>query len=223
MHLIIISSPSGGGKSTICKKLMNEQSSPLFGNVEFSISVTTRPKRSHETNGKEYHFVSQTQFQEMVKAGEFLEWAEVFGNLYGTLKKNISQTKHTLFDIDHQGHSQINTSKLPSILSIFLLPPSIETLKQRLETRGDISPEVISRRITGANLEIASANHYDFIIVNQDIQKTFEMCVAAINETIFQKKTQISQNVLAITNKIKNVNNKDIDLYLKEALRVSKI
>ena len=223
MHLIIISSPSGGGKSTICKMLMQGENSPIFEKAEFSISVTTRQKRTHETNGKEYHFVTRQEFEEMIKNNEFLEWAEIFGNLYGTLKKNISKTKHTLFDIDFQGHKQIINSKLPNVLSIFLLPPSIETLKQRLETRGDISNEIICRRIAGANLEIASASSYDFIIVNQQIENTFQMCVDVINQAIFNKKTQNLQNILEITNKIKNIDCSNIDFYLKEALKVSNL
>lgn len=220
MHLIIISSPSGGGKSTICKKLMNDERSPIFGNAEFSISVTTRAKRSHETNKKEYHFVSREEFEKMLKNNEFLEWAEIFGNLYGTLKANISKTKHTLFDIDYQGHAQITATKMPNILSIFLLPPSIEELKQRLILRCDISPEIISKRIAGANTEITSANDYDFIITNNEVEKTFQMCIDAINHKVFNKITQNSQNLLEITKKIQNINNTNIDFYLKEALKL---
>jgi len=220
MHLIIISSPSGGGKSTICNKLMNNEQSSIFGSTEFSISVTTRQKRPHETNGKEYHFVSRQEFETMISQNDFLEWAEIFGNLYGTLKRNISETKHTLFDIDYQGHKQIVEKNMPNVLSIFLLPPSIETLNKRLALRGDISPEIIERRIAGANLEIASANDYDFIIVNQDIENTFQMCNAVIKQEIFHKNTEMSKNVLAITNKIKNINNTNIDFYLKEAVNL---
>lgn len=221
MYLIIISSPSGGGKSTICNMIMSNANSPLFGNVEFSISVTTRPKRAHETHGKEYYFVTKDDFKTMIKNGHFLEWAEIFGNMYGTLKNNISKEKHTLFDIDFQGHQQIISSRLPNIFSIFLLPPSLDVLQRRLELRGDISAEVITRRIAGAGTEISYAHEYSYILTNQKVENTFAMCAAIIDYTINGHTTKISQNVLEITKKIKNLNTDNINDYLKEALKIT--
>lgn len=221
MYLIIISSPSGGGKSTICNMIMQNDRSPLFGKVEFSTSVTTRSKRSHETNGKEYHFVTKNEFQAMVKDGDFLEWAEIFGNMYGTLKSSISLHKHTLFDIDFQGHQQITVSKLSNVFSIFLLPPSLETLQHRLELRGDVSLEMIKHRIAGAGIEISYAHEYSYIFTNNNIQNTFTMCTAIIDYIINARDTKISQNVLAITRQIRNLNNTNTNNYLKEALKIT--
>src|SRR5574343_1818414 len=122
--LIVISSPSGGGKSTMCKMLSTRLDSPLFEKVGFSISATTRKIRANEVNGIDYFFISQNEFEEKIRQNQFLEWANVFGNFYGTLKSQILQDKHTLFDIDYQGQIQIK-QQIPEAISIFLTPPSI--------------------------------------------------------------------------------------------------
>lgn len=187
--LIIISSPSGGGKTTICKKLLEEESSPIFGEAEFSISLTTRKKRGNEMNGKDYIFVSEEEFKEKIKNREFLEYAKVFDNFYGTLLSGLSKTKHTIFDIDFQGHHQIKEKV--SALSIFLLPPSIETLRSRVEKRGDITKEEIEKRIKMAPEEIEEANKYDYKITNESIEETFKEVCKIISMEITKLNNQI--------------------------------
>ena len=170
---IIVSSPSGGGKTTICKKLISDSSSPLFNKAKFSISATTRGVRAGEEHGKDYHFLSLGEFEEKIKNNEFLEHANVFGKLYGTLKSEISQEKHTIFDIDVEGHKQIKAQDI-ECLSIFLLPPSMDILKQRVKARGDLQLEEMEKRLKQAEMEIKEAKNYDFVIINQDLNQTFK-------------------------------------------------
>lgn len=185
--LIIISSPSGGGKTTISKKLLQDSSSPIFGKARFSISVTTRQKRGEEIDGKDYFFVSDEEFHNMVERGEFLEYATIFGHMYGTPRKGISQEMHTIFDIDFQGYNQVK-EKI-DVVSIFLLPPSLESLKERIKNRGDIDTVEINRRIGNASTEIEQAKNYDYIILNNDIQKAFEEICSIIQAEIIKKNT----------------------------------
>jgi guanylate kinase len=173
--LIVISSPSGGGKTTICKRLINDPTSPVFGNSRFSISATTRKIRGSEVDGVDYYFFTKEEFEEKIKRGEFLEYANVYGNFYGTLTSEMNTEKHVLFDIDVEGHSQIKQKM--EALSIFLLPPSIEVLNQRLNLRGDLSREDLEKRLEEAKNEIACADKYDYKIVNENLDKTFaEVC-----------------------------------------------
>jgi guanylate kinase len=169
--LIVISSPSGGGKTTICKMLINDPSSPIFGNSRFSISATTRKIRGNEVDGVDYHFLTKQQFEEKIAKEEFLEYANVYGNFYGTLLTEAKSEKHTLFDIDVKGNAQIKQKA--DALSIFLLPPSIETLKQRLKLRGDLTEEDLKNRLEEAKIEIARAGEYDFQIINENLDDTF--------------------------------------------------
>lgn len=183
--LIIISSPSGGGKTTICKKLLSDNSSPLFEKAQFSISATTRKARGNEANGVDYIFLSREEFEVKIKANEFLEHANVFGNLYGSLKSEISKTKHTIFDVDVAGHNQIKAQT--EALSIFLLPPSLDVLKQRVASRGDLKPEEIETRISTAPSEIMESCKYDYIIINNDINQTFQAVCGIITSYLLKK------------------------------------
>jgi guanylate kinase len=183
--LIIISSPSGGGKTTICKKLLSDNSSPLFEKAQFSISATTRKARGSEINGVDYIFLSKEEFEAKIQANEFLEHANVFGNLYGSLKSEISKTKHTIFDIDVAGHNQIKAQT--EALSIFLLPPSLDVLKQRVSSRGDLKPEEIETRISIAPSEITESYKYNYIIINNDITQTFQAVCGIITSYILKK------------------------------------
>lgn len=182
--LIIISSPSGGGKTTVCRKLLTESYSPIFEKAEFSISATTRPKRGNELHGKDYLFLSKEEFEGKIKADDFLEHANVFGNLYGSMKSALSQTKHTIFDIDVKGHNQIKSKT--KALSIFLLPPSIAILKQRVMARGDLTEKEIETRILAAPSEIAESYKYDHIIINNDLEKTFIAVCAIISSHLLK-------------------------------------
>ena len=183
--LFIISSPSGGGKTTICRRLLLDETSPIFGKCEFSISATTREPRGNEVNGVDYFFLSKQEFGKRLEDGEFMEHAKVFDSHYGTLKRQLSKTNHTLFDIDVQGHNQIKEHT--EVLSIFLLPPSIEVLNSRIMQRGDLTNEQIERRIKKAPAEIEEAYKYDFILINEDLEKTFNAVCAIISSYLLKK------------------------------------
>lgn len=172
--LIIISSPSGAGKSTLCR--MTIQNDPL---IKLSVSVTTRPKRQQEIHGQHYYFVDQNEFNEMLKKDEFLEHAKVFEHHYGTPKRLIDDELKNgscaLFDIDWQGARQIKEKFPPeSVVSIFILPPSIQELERRLRGRAQDSEEVVQKRMQKAKDEISHFDEYDFILVNDDLNNTYQ-------------------------------------------------
>ncbi len=169
--LIILSSPSGAGKSTLAKRLMDWDPS-----LRFSVSATTRPPRPGEVDGKDYYFRSRPEFEAMVAAGEMLEHAEVFGNLYGSPKAPVeaamAEGRDTLFDIDWQGGQQIRNSVLgKDVVSIFVLPPSIAELERRLRSRGQDSDEVIAGRMAKSEAEISHWAEYDYVLINEDIDR----------------------------------------------------
>lgn len=172
--LLILSSPSGAGKSTLAKRLMAWDDT-----LRFSVSATTRAPRPGEQDGREYYFKTRPEFEAMVAAGEMLEHAEVFGNLYGSPKGPVQQAmaegRDTLFDIDWQGGQQIRNSSLGrDVVSIFVLPPSIADLEARLNGRGQDSAEVIAGRMAKSRDEISHWAEYDYVIVNKDIDQAFE-------------------------------------------------
>jgi len=169
--VLIISSPSGAGKTTICKKLIEE-----VNNLNLSVSVTTRLKRSDEVDGKDYFFRSDKEFDDMVAQEKFLEHAKVFGHSYGTLKSEID-TKiingiNVIVDIDWQGTRQIEHHIPDDIVKIFILPPSIKELEKRLGTRATESQDSFKKRMSEARKEISHYSEYDFIIINEDIQES---------------------------------------------------
>ncbi len=224
MHYIIISSPSGGGKTTICNMLLQNDASPIYNNVSFSISATTRPKRTHELHGREYFFLSSEEFNKMIAKDEFLEYATVCGNLYGTPLGGVSKQTHTLFDIDYQGFEQIQNhcrKYSKPLLSIFLLPPSLDVLEKRLQGRGDISADVIHVRMENAISEILQSQKYDFILTNIDIQATF-ITVCSIVESVVcgGKKSPIKAEY--ISRGIRNFAITNVNSYLSEALKITK-
>ena len=172
--LLILSSPSGAGKSTLTKMLMAWDDT-----MRFSVSATTRAPRPGEADGREYYFRSRPDFEAMVSAGEMLEHAEVFGNFYGTPKGPVEAAmkdgRDTVFDIDWQGGQQIRNSSLGrDVVSIFVLPPSIAELDRRLRTRGQDSDEVIAGRMAKSRDEISHWAEYDYVLVNEDLNDTFE-------------------------------------------------
>ncbi len=171
--LLILSSPSGAGKSTLARRLMEWDPS-----LRFSVSATTRAPRPGEEDGREYYFRSRAEFEAMVAAGEMLEHAEVFGNLYGSPKGPVEaamkEGRDTLFDIDWQGGQQIRNSSLGrDVVSVFVLPPSIAELDRRLRSRGQDSDEVIAGRMAKSQSEISHWAEYDYVIVNNDIDQAF--------------------------------------------------
>ncbi|KAF0171758.1 MAG: guanylate kinase [Rhodobacteraceae bacterium] len=171
--LLILSSPSGAGKSTLARRLMEWDPT-----IRFSVSTTTRLPRPGEEDGREYYFRSREAFEDMVKTGEMLEHAEVFGNFYGSPKGPVEtamqQGRDTLFDIDWQGGQQIRNSALGrDVVSIFILPPSIAELESRLRSRAQDTDEVIAGRMAKSRDEISHWAEYDYVIVNTDLDKAF--------------------------------------------------
>ncbi len=171
--LLILSSPSGAGKSTLARRLMAWDAT-----LRFSVSATTRAPRAGEEDGREYYFKSRDAFQAMVAAGEMLEHAEVFGNLYGSPRAPVEAAMHagrdTIFDIDWQGGQQIRNSALGrDVVSVFVLPPSIAELDARLRGRGQDSDAVIAARMQKSQSEISHWAEYDYVIVNRDIDTAF--------------------------------------------------
>ncbi len=172
--LIILSSPSGAGKSTLTRRLREWDPA-----IRFSVSATTRPARPGETDGRDYHFLTEAEFKTMVAEGGMLEHAHVFGNFYGSPKTPVAEAidagADVIFDIDWQGAQQIANSPLSQhVLSIFLLPPSIAELRRRLESRGQDSAEVIAKRMTRSWDEISHWDSYDYVLVNDDLDATEE-------------------------------------------------
>lgn len=174
----VISAPSGTGKTTLLKRVME-----ALPDLRFSISYTTRPPRANERDGLDYYFVSPAQFDEMVKAEAFLEWAEVVGNRYGTargpLERLVQEGYDILLDLDVQGARRVKEKVDRSIL-IFLLPPSYEALRERLMKRGLDAPEVIRSRLANAMGELKEASHYDYVIVNESLEDAVEVLRAIV-------------------------------------------
>jgi guanylate kinase len=176
--VFIISAPSGSGKSTLTNELLK-----LVPNLEFSISYTTRPLRGSEQNGKHYHFITVDEFNRMIAAGEFLEYANVYGNCYGTAREFLRQAgrkgNDLLLDIDVQGAAQIKRNLTDSI-SIFVLPPDRKTLEWRLRNRSEDSEDVIQRRLQTATREIEEYDKYDYIVINDKLEESVERLRAIV-------------------------------------------
>jgi len=170
--MLVVSSPSGAGKTTLTRNLLAQES-----NITLSISVTTRERRHSEIDGVHYHFISMPQFIAMQKAGGLLEWAEVHGNCYGTPRAPVDAAlaagHDMLFDIDWQGTRQLYAAMRQDIVSVFVLPPSAAELKSRLERRAEDSAATIARRLRNAIEEIAHWTEYDHVLVNDDLDRSF--------------------------------------------------
>jgi guanylate kinase len=172
--MFVLSSPSGAGKSTLARLLLSEDK-----NLDLSISVTTRPRRPSEVEGRHYHFIDMDSFQRMRDHGELLEWAEVHGNFYGTprapVEKALAHGQDVLFDIDWQGTEQLSAIEAlkPDLVRVFVLPPSVKELRARLERRAEDDPEIIRRRLQNARIEMSKWGNYDYVIVNEDLDSSF--------------------------------------------------
>ena len=169
--VVIISAPSGAGKTTIVKHLLGLKEL----NLAFSVSVCTRPMREGETDGKDYYFISINQFKDKIENGEFIEWEEVYKNhYYGTLKSEVERIwkmdQHVLFDVDVMGGISLKEKFVEAALSLFIMPPSIEALQQRLEVRGTESADKIRNRINKASLEMKFARKFDHIVMNDHLE-----------------------------------------------------
>ena len=181
--LIVVSGPSGAGKSTLCNKLLAE-----FPALRFSVSCTTREPRGTEKDGEAYHFLSRAEFERRIAADDFLEFAEVHGNLYGTLKSEtgaqLERGRSVLLDIDVAGAAQVRgiVATLPraslmrgGFIDIFIAPPSIDELRRRLEKRGEDAPHVVAKRLENAATEIARAAEFSHVLTNHDADASYEM------------------------------------------------
>ncbi len=171
--MFVLSSPSGAGKTTLTKKIAKN-------NTGFSISIshTTRKPRPNEINGKDYHFVSREEFNDLAKGKNFFEYANIFNNSYGTLKKPVlellSHGKDVLFDIDWQGTNQLKKTSNLSLVTIFVLPPNLKVLKERLLNRHGGQENLVEERMKKFNEEVSHWNEYDYVVINDDLDKCYE-------------------------------------------------
>ena len=171
--VLVVSAPSGAGKTTLCRKLL--ETDPQ---ISFSVSHTTRPPRPGETHGKDYFFVDRETFEEMIREGAFLEWAKVYQHYYGTardqVEKALAQGRDILLDIDVQGAFQVRERLGRDAVLVFILPPSLEELERRLRRRGTEDEETIKKRLSFARGEIARAREFDYLILNDELDKAFK-------------------------------------------------
>jgi guanylate kinase len=171
--MLVLSSPSGAGKTTLSREILEEDPG-----IELSISVTTRKQRPGEIDGRHYHFIDRSQFDAMVAANDLLEWAEVFGNCYGTPRQPVEAAlaagRDVMFDVDWQGTQQLREKAPKDLVSVFVLPPSIPELRRRLHSRAQDSEEVIQGRMAEAADEMSHWGEYDYVIVNHDFERALE-------------------------------------------------
>jgi len=190
-NLFIISAPSGAGKTSLVGALLNSNKQ-----IALSISYTTRAPRPGETDGKEYHFVSRDKFLEMAQNGDFLESAEVYGNLYGTsqswISKEMNSGRDILLEIDWQGAAQVRT-KFPDCISIFILPPSLQALETRLTGRKQDSAEVIAKRLQAAQDDIAHVAEFDYVIINDILDVALQQLNTIVIATGLRRERQLAR------------------------------
>jgi len=197
--MLVLSSPSGAGKTTLSRMLLERDSS-----IELSVSVTTRTPRPGEIDGKDYHFIDRARFDQMVARGELLEWAEVFGNRYGTprvaVERVLAAGRDVLFDIDWQGTQQLREKGRDDLVSVFVLPPSIPALEARLRTRAQDSDAVIHARMSKAAGEMSDWAEYDYVVINRDAMRAFEdVCAILAAERLKrERQTGLSAFVRAL-------------------------
>jgi len=197
--MFVLSSPSGTGKTTLTKKLAENNK-----NFAISISHTTRKPRPNEINGKDYYFVSKKEFEDLLKENSFFEYANIFDNWYGTLKKPVlellSRGKDVLFDIDWQGTKQLNKIKNLSFVTFFILPPNLQILKERLLNRHERQEQIVKERMNKFNEEVSHWNEYNYVVVNDDLNKCYDNILSIM---ISEKKgLNQKQNLSDIKKKI---------------------
>lgn len=187
--LFILSSPSGAGKSTIARMLLEQD-----GHIALSVSVTTRPPRPGEVDGKDYHFIDEAEFHRLVEDNALLEWAKVFGHYYGTpkaqVKQGLREGQDFLFDIDWQGTQQLYQRAEGDVVRVFILPPSLEELHRRLRSRNTDSDEVIAGRMARAQDEISHWDGYDFVVINDNVESCFDKVRQILNSERMRRARQ---------------------------------
>lgn len=190
-NLFIVSAPSGAGKTSLVKALLSSNK-----DIALSISYTSRAPRPGETDGKDYHFVSREAFLEMAKQGDFLESAEVYGNLYGTsqswIEKETAAGRDILLEIDWQGAAQVR-KKFPGAISIFILPPSLKALEERLNGRKQDSAEVIARRIASAREDVSHVAEFDYVIINDKLDEALQQLNAVVVAAGLRRDRQLAR------------------------------
>lgn len=208
--VFIISAPSGSGKSTLVSRLLQRDS-----RLRFSVSYTTRKPRGKEKPGESYIFISRAEFEDRIERGEFLEYAEVFGNYYGTNRKVLEQAeqegKDLVLDIDVQGARQLKNT-IPSAVTIFILAPSRDVLEQRLQARSEDSPETIQRRLRDAAEEIRNYKQYDYVLVNHRVDESTDM-LAAIVKAERVRRIRMEDQIRPI---LESFEQKPLSLFTKE-------
>ncbi len=181
--IIVICAPSGTGKSTLINRLKADHPS-----LEWSVSCTTRPIRANEVNGKDYHFISKEEFEKQIIENQFIEWAKVHSNYYGTsnvfVSKGLAEGRVMLFDLDVQGADSMKKIYGAKAVVIFIEPPSVEELEKRLRLRGTDSEQVILERVANARRELARKHDYDFLILNDDVEKAYHALKAAVERIL---------------------------------------
>lgn len=197
--MLVLSSPSGAGKTTLARRLLDEEPG-----IAMSISHTTRPKRKGEKDGEDYHFVDRDSFTRMRDHGEFLEWAVVFDNYYGTTGKPVKQAlgegRDVLFDVDWQGAATLRAKAEHDVVTVFILPPTAADLEQRLNVRAQDPPDIVRRRMLGASNEIQHWQEYDYVVVNYDIEQS----VAAVRSILAAERLRGSR-LTGLSNFVQNL------------------
>lgn len=188
--MIVLSSPSGAGKTTLTRRMLAEDQ-----HMDMSVSATTRKPRKGEAHGKDYYFVGTSDFEAMIADDQFLEWAKVFDNYYGTptepVEEALSSGRDIVFDIDWQGAQQLNQAAADDLIKIFILPPSKVELERRLKTRAQDSDEVIAKRMAKSESEISHWAEYDYVIVNEDVEESLDQLRAIIKAERIKRKRQM--------------------------------
>jgi guanylate kinase len=191
-HLYVVAAPSGAGKTTLVRLLLERQT-----DIQLSISNTTRNPRPGEQNGREYHFTTVDDFRGMISRGEFLEWAEVHGNFYGTSKKwiadRLAEGLDVLLEIDWQGAQQVR-QLFPEAIGIFILPPSMEELERRLTGRGTDAAEVIARRLAAAQAEMRHVGEFDYVIINNQLEEALADLLAVVRASRLRQAAQAARH-----------------------------
>jgi len=201
--MLVLSSPSGAGKTTLSRRLLGQKDG-----IDLSISVTTRPKRRGEVEGRHYHFIDRKRFDELMRGSELLESAEVFGHFYGTprrpVEKALKAGRDVLFDIDWQGTQQLREKMPQDLVSVFVLPPSIPELERRLHTRAQDDDKVIRSRMAKAAGEMSHWAEYDYVVINRDLNRAFEevRAILAAERLKRERQTGLSAFVRGLQSKL---------------------